>query len=173
MATNVEIKAAVREPERLQALVEGVSDTPCEVIPQEDTFFVTGKGRLKLRTLSSDSGQLIYYERDNSRGPKRSDYLISPTVNPESLEVLLAASLGVRGVVRKTRRLYMVGKTRIHLDEVDGLGSFLELEVVLSAGESAGEGETIAADLMTKLGIEENDLIDGAYIDMIEARTAS
>ena len=171
MATNVEIKSRVRNPEALLARVREVAGESCEIIEQEDTFFYTHNGRLKLRILSPDCGQLIHYEREDERGPKSSYYLISETADPASLKALLAASLGVRGVVRKTRRLYMIGRTRVHLDEVDGLGSFAELEIVLEPGESEESGERTARDLMSKLGIQKSDLVDGAYIDLIESRT--
>ncbi len=137
-------------------------------IAQEDTFFHTPQGRLKLRVLSADRGQLIYYERADSSGPRRSEYFISTTNEPQSLKTLLSASLGVRGVVQKERLLYHVGITRIHLDQVTGLGSFLELEVVLNSGESEEEGQAIAAELMAKLKIEPSDLVEVAYIDLLD-----
>ncbi len=171
MATNIEIKARVEDLEKLKARVEELSDTPVTVIPQEDTFFHTARGRLKLRVLAPDDGQLVYYRRQDVSGPKRSDYLISSTVDPESLKKVLASSLGIRGIVRKERLLYMVGNTRIHLDQVEGLGSFLELEVVLCPGQSEEEGQEIAAQLMAKLGIQDADLVDVAYIDLIEDTT--
>ena len=70
--------------------------------------------------------------------------------------------------MRKQRFLYIIGNTRIHLDEVEGLGTFLELEVVLSGGDSLEQGQTIAAELMTTLGIQNTDLREGAYIDLLE-----
>lgn len=169
MATNVEIKARVGDPDRLQSLVEALSDTPATVIPQEDVFFYTPGGRLKLRVLARDHGQLIYYERQDETGPKQSNYVISFTSEPDTLQAVLAGALGVRGIVRKQRVLYMVGNTRVHLDEVEGLGSYMELEVVLELGQSEEEGQSIAAELMEKLEIDEGDLIEGAYIDLIEA----
>jgi len=63
-----------------------------------------------------------------------------------------------------------VGQTRVHCDEVDGLGHFMELEVVMKENQSAVEGEEIAKDLMSKLGIEETDLIEGAYIDLLSSQ---
>jgi len=168
MATNIEIKARVEDPAGLRVLIESLSDKPCEVIHQEDTFFDSPRGRFKLRVLSPESGQLIYYERADLPGPKRSDYFISSTDDPESLKTVMARALGVRGVVRKVRRLYFSGNTRIHLDEVEGLGCFLELEVVLEPGQSAGQGQAIAASLIDSLGIEPGDLIEGAYLDLIE-----
>jgi adenylate cyclase class IV len=64
----------------------------------------------------------------------------------------------------------MVGNTRIHLDEVEGLGSFLELEVVLGPGESMEAGVATATGLVTELGIQESDLIQTAYIDLLESK---
>ena len=78
-------------------------------------------------------------------------------------------ALGVRGVIRKTRYLYMVGQTRIHLDDVEGLGHFMELEVVMQEGQSDVEGQAIAEDLMHRLGFREDALIEGAYMDLIES----
>lgn len=167
MATNIEIKARVEDWEGLRELVEKLSDTPCVTLLQEDTFFRAPRGRLKLRVLAPDSGQLIYYEREDASGPKRSNYLISGTADPDALKAVLAACLGIRGVVRKRRLLYQVGNTRIHLDEVEDLGTFVELEVVLSPGQSEGQGEAAAAELMARLGIEDSDWVEVAYIDLL------
>jgi predicted adenylyl cyclase CyaB len=81
---------------------------------------------------------------------------------------VLELAYGIRGVVRKTRYLYLVGQTRIHLDDVDGLGQFMELEVVLEEGQSDAEGQRVAENLMWALGVEQSDLIDGAYMDLLE-----
>jgi predicted adenylyl cyclase CyaB len=167
MATNIEIKARVTDLESLRQRVEALSDTAGELILQEDTFFQTPRGRLKLRVMAPDNGQLIYYERSDEAGPKRSDYLISVTSEPESLKAVLSAALGVRGQVRKERWLYWVGHTRIHLDQVEGLGTFMELEVVLQPGQSAEEGQLAAETIMQQLGLQETDLIEGAYIDLL------
>ena len=168
MATNIEIKARVRDIDAVRAIAERLSDLPCTVLSQEDTFFHTPQGRLKLRVLAPDRGQLIYYERADAAGPKRSEYFVSPTDDPSALKAVLTPCLGVRGVVRKRRSLYRVGNTRVHLDEVEGLGSFLELEVMLGPGQSDKEGQTIARELMTRLGVQECDLIEGAYMDLLE-----
>ena len=168
MAANIEIKARVDNFEALKARAESLSDKPLEIIPQEDIFFNTQKGRLKLRILAPDLGYLIYYERPNQGGPKRSDYHLSETRDPESLKTALSLALGIRGVVKKTRYLYMVGQTRIHLDEVEGLGHFMELEVVMRAGQEDAEGQFIAEDLMRRLGVPEDALLEGAYMDLIE-----
>ena len=168
MAANIEIKARVDDFEALKARAESLSDKPLTILPQEDVFFHTPKGRLKLRIQAPDQGYLIYYERADHGGPKRSDYHLAETNDPDNLKSTLALALGVRGVVKKTRYLYMFGQTRIHLDDVEGLGQFMELEVVLKEGQSDAEGQAIAEDLMRRLGVREDALLEGAYMDLIE-----
>jgi predicted adenylyl cyclase CyaB len=168
MARNIELKAVVHDMDGLRRRAEAMSDTPCQVIEQEDTFYYTPRGRLKLRQLGVDYGQLVYYLRGDSHGPKHSEYSIFETDQPEQLQAILAAAYGVRGVVSKVRSLYLVGQTRIHLDEVQGLGQFMELEVVMQPEQSDAQGERIAQELMERLGILPGDLIDVAYIDLLE-----
>jgi predicted adenylyl cyclase CyaB len=168
MPTNIASKAKVKDAKRLRALIEELSEAPGTGISQEDTFLQKKKGRLKKRTLSPEHGELIYYERDDVSGPKRSNYLVYTTSDPNSLKAALSAFLGIRGVVRKQRSFYQVGQTRIHLDEVEGLGTFLELEVVLNPGQSDEKGAVIAAELTAQLGIPESDLVEVAYIDLLE-----
>jgi predicted adenylyl cyclase CyaB len=168
MPSNIEIKARVRDLDQIRRRAEELSDTPVEVIPQEDIFFKTPQGRLKLRILSQNSGQLIYYTRPDREGPKRSDYHISLTSDPENLKHVLDLAYGIRGVIRKTRYVYLDSQTRVHLDDVEGLGQFMELEVVLREGQEDAEGQAIAESLMAALGIESSDLLEGAYIDLLE-----
>ena len=167
MPTNVEIKACVNDRERLAHLAASLSGGPPTVLRQEDTFFRVPAGRLKLRKHGPAQGELIFYRRPDQTGPKSSDYSISVTTEPDTLRDVLAAALGVVGVVRKERRLYLVDRTRIHLDRVDGLGDFVELEVVLRPGQSEEEGRATAADLMRLLEIDPVDLIAGAYLDLL------
>lgn len=169
MPSNIEIKARARDFAEIRRRAEGLSDTPVEVIPQEDTFFNTPQGRLKLRILAAEQGQLIYYTRLDQEGPKRSDYHIFRTSDPQNLKRVLELAYGIRGVVRKTRYLYLVGQTRVHVDDVEGLGQFMELEVVMQEGQSDADGQAIAENLMTRLGVERSDLLEGAYMDLLEA----
>ena len=169
MPSNIEIKARIRDFDEIRRRAEQLSDTRMEVIPQEDTFFNTPLGRLKLRVLSEDKGQLIYYTRPDQEGPKRSDYHISLTSDPENLKRVLELAYGIRGIVRKTRYLYLVDQTRLHLDDVEGLGQFMELEVVMREGQSDAEGQLIAEGLMAALGVERSDLLEGAYMDLLES----
>lgn len=168
MPSNIEIKAHARDWPRLLRSAAELSDTPVQVIKQEDTFFHVPTGRLKLRIFSPAAGELIFYQRPDHVGPKQSQYVIAPTAAPATLKETLAAALGVRGVVRKCRLLYLAGQTRIHLDEVENLGRFVELEVVMEPGQSPAEGQRIATELMARLGIAKEDLIVRAYVDMLE-----
>jgi len=170
MPANIEIKARVRDFAALQRRAAALSDTPVQVIPQEDTFFIVPRGRLKLRQLGEDRAQLVFYERPDQGGPKRSNYHIFETRDPDNLKTTLALALGVRGVVRKTRRLYLAGQTRIHLDDVEGLGQFMELEVVLRPGQSDTDGQAVATRLMQDLGVLPEDLLEGAYMDLLEGK---
>ena len=170
MPANIEIKARARNFEGIKSRAETLSDAPVQVIPQEDIFFNIEHGRLKLRILAPDQGQLIYYTRPDQDGPKRSDYHISISADPINLKHVLELAYGIRGMVRKTRYLYLVGQTRVHLDDVKGLGNFVELEVVLKEGQSDADGKNIAEELMSALGVERGDLIDGAYMDLLEKR---
>jgi predicted adenylyl cyclase CyaB len=134
---------------------------------QEDTFFEISTGRLKLRVFDSRRGELIYYSRADFRAAKESTYLISKTDEPETLKAILAIVAKVQGIIRKHRQLYLVGQTRIHLDTVENLGQFIELEFVLRDDQAATEGHKIIQDLMEQLGLKEEDLIAKAYIDLL------
>ena len=172
MPSNIEIKARTQNFEEIKSQAEKLSDKPVEVIRQEDIFFNTPHGRLKLRVLA-DHAQLIYYTRPDQQGPKRSDYHITHSTDPENLKRVLELAYGIRGLVRKTRYLYLIGQTRVHLDDVQGLGQFMELEVVMAEGQSDAEGQAIAEGLMSALSVDRGDLIDGAYLDLLEKQSAS
>jgi len=167
MARNIEIKARIDSIESLWPLVVNIADEgPIEII-QDDTFFPCSNGRLKLRAFSDHGGQLIFYQRPDSADPKQSFYVISPTASPDTLRQSLTLAYGERGRVQKHRKLFMVGKTRVHLDRVEGLGDFLELEVVLGEGEPNEAGVSIAHALLEKLGVSHHQLIEDAYVDLL------
>ena len=167
MAKNIEIKAWAGDFNRQKTIAKTLCKHPGEQIWQEDIFFNISKGRLKLRIFDSGSGELIYYIRADSSGPKVSQYEISVINEPESLKNILTSSLGVRGVIKKQRALYKIGFTRIHFDQVEGLGNFIELEFVMQDYISKNEALQTVENLMKKLEIQDNQLINTAYIDMI------
>ncbi|MCX6095086.1 MAG: class IV adenylate cyclase [Candidatus Bipolaricaulota bacterium] len=168
MPRNVEIKARLRDPEAVRRRAADLSDAPAVVLDQEDTFFRVPEGRFKLRTFPNGRGELIYYDRQDEAGPKTSEYFVHRTQDPATLRDLLARACGIRAVVRKRRTLYLAGRTRIHLDEVEGLGSFLELEVVLEDDMESEEGATIADELLDRLGVPAEDRVACAYVDLLE-----
>ena len=92
------------------------------------------------------------------------------TAEPETLRQVLTLAHGRAGRVRKHRTLYLRGRTRLHLDRVEGLGDFLELEVVLAEGEAAEAGAAEARDLMARLGVPAQALVETAYVDLLAAR---
>ena len=173
MARNIEIKSRIDSIDSIVPAVTALADSGPFEIAQDDTFFACERGRLKLRMLSQHEGQLIFYRRGDRKGPKESSYIITPTTSPGTLRESLSLAYGEVGHVRKKRTLYLAGRTRVHLDRVEGLGDFLELEVVLEEGESAETGEAIAQGFMQKLGLSPDQLIEGAYIDLLGGAGAS
>ena len=167
MPSNIEIKARLADLPRARALAAAISDTPPQTLQQRDTFFNCAHGRLKLRELGTGESELIFYDRANVPGARQSDYEITPVAAPGTLTHVLRRAMGVTQVVEKTRVLYLVGQTRVHLDSVVGLGDFLELEVVLRSDQSPADGHAIAAGLMQRLGVHESDLLAIAYADML------
>jgi predicted adenylyl cyclase CyaB len=169
MARNVEIKARARDVAEIRKKVSAIASPP-QALAQTDTFFVVPRGRLKLREFGDGSGELIAYERANDTGPKESSYTVARFDDVRALSAALSRSLSVRGRVVKRRDVFLVGRTRVHLDLVDNLGTFVELEVVLRDHESASAGEREARELMERLGIAPDDLVPDAYIDLLERK---
>ena len=167
MARNVEVKARIDSVESLLPHARALAGGDAERIEQDDTFFACAHGRLKLRDFGNSTGELIHYERADTAGPKLSDYVRAPTSDPAALREALARAQGVIGRVRKTRWLLLTGQTRVHLDRVEGLGDFIELEVVLRDAQSAADGEAIAERLMCELGIARDRRLAGAYLDLL------
>ena len=169
MARNIEIKARIDSIEALAAKVASFADQGPLEISQDDAFFRCEQGRLKLRVISDTEAELIFYRRVDQVGPKESFYLRTPTADPAGLREALTQAYGQSGRVCKQRRLYLVGRTRVHLDRVVGLGDFLELEVVLRQDEAAEAGLREAQALMARLGIEARQLVAAAYVDLLAA----
>ncbi len=167
MARNVEIKARIESVAALAPTAGVLADSGPLTIFQDDTFFFCPNGRMKLRKLSDTEGELIFYQRPDQAGPKVSSYFLAPTSSPEALREMLALAYGVIGRIRKKRTLFMVGRTRIHLDQVEGLGDFLELEVVMGAEEALETGTRIAKELLRKLGVSTEQLVSCAYLDLL------
>jgi predicted adenylyl cyclase CyaB len=165
---NVELKGRLSNLAEAERIARETGGRGPVRLLQTDTYFGSHHGRLKLRQIRGDESraELIFYERGDVAGVRGSDYLISPVRDPESLKQALAAALGVRRVVEKTRTLYLLGNVRIHLDDVVGLGTFLELEAVLDGSVEEGEGEAVVGRLAAQFGIRETDTLAGSYVDL-------
>jgi adenylate cyclase class IV len=168
VARNVEIKARVDDLAAVRRKASAIASGPAEQFTHIDTFFVVPKGRLKVREFADGSGELIGYDRPDDAGPKLSAYSIATCHSARETCDALGRALTVRGQVKKRRELFVVGRTRVHLDEVEGLGSFVELEVVLRDGEPADAGEREASELMDVLNISSTQLVADAYIDILD-----
>lgn len=163
MATNVEIKASIPDLEPIRAKVARLTPVPSQIINQTDTFFVVPRGRLKIREFSNGSGELISYDRADRARPRESVYTRVACQNVRPLLQALSSALQVRGIVAKQRELFLVGRTRVHLDQVESLGSFVEVEVVMEPGEPVEHGHREAHDLLRGLDIPERALVAQAY----------
>ena len=166
MARNVEIKARVASIEAVLPRARALAQHDAELIAQDDTFFRVPHGRLKLREFADGSAELIHYRRPDTAGARLSDYVRMPVPQPGVLREALQRALGAIGRVRKQRLLLLVGATRIHLDRVQGLGEFIEIEVVLRDDQNEVDGVQIAERLMHDLGLAAAPRIAGAYVDL-------
>ena len=171
MARNVEIKARVESIDAVAARAAAIAGQGPFEFPQDDTFFTCPNGRLKLREFSPDRGELIFYRRADKAGPKESFYVRTVTGDPAGLRDCLTLAHGQVGRVQKHRTLFLVGRTRLHLDRVTGLGDFLEIEVVLDDGESTDSGISEANDVMARLGVDSAQLVEAAYVDLMTGPT--
>lgn len=173
MPVNIEIKARLDDIEDVKDRIEDLTHSKPELLRQRDVFYKTTNGRLKLRQFHEGTAELIYYERSDDAAASSSIYHRVQIPHPAETHEILKNAMAVRGTIEKIRMLYLIGQTRIHLDQVNHLGDFIELEVVLKAGQSEQEGIQTAEYLCEKLGINEKNLIDVAYIDLLEARQAN
>jgi len=171
MARNIEIKARAVNYDTLRESAAALSDQAPLTFRQLDSFYEVPSGRLKLRRFDDGSpAEMIYYQRDDRDGPKVSFYMRSPVANAEATHALLSAALETRGNVSKERLVYLVGRSRIQLDRVDGLGDFVEIEVVLAEEDDEASGEAEAHNLFQKLGIAREDYVPGSYIDLLNGK---
>lgn len=151
---------------------------------QVDTFFRVTSGRLKLRqeyTEEGEKAELIPYLRPDTPGPRASDYLVIPIDKSGTLERLLAEMLGITGQVIKNRELWLLDNhtVRVHLDTVEGLGEFCEIEALVK-DDGRDEIDTCFNEqtkrthtLLDLLGIAKQDLIGQAYIDLLQSSRES
>ena len=166
---NVELKALDPDPARTLAVALALGAEDRGVIVQRDTYFRVAQGRLKLREEQPGEAHLIAYERPDAAEVRVSSYRVVPVPDPGGLRAALAATLGVDVVVAKRRRLLLWETVRIHLDEVEGLGSLMELEAVAGAGSDLTREQAQVARLRAELGIDDARLREGSYADALRA----
>jgi homotetrameric cytidine deaminase len=165
---NVELKARDPDPEATAARCLELGAEDHGVLFQRDTYFARAAGRLKLRDQAADGSQLIAYRRPDATGPEESSYVIAPVAAPEELSEALHAALGTTVVVVKRRRLFIWEDVRIHLDQVEGLGTFLEFEALVGPGlnDPATAREKVQT-LRAWLAVGDDALVAVGYSDLL------
>ena len=164
---NIELKCRCRDLAEALAIVRTMSpivDTGTQ--HQIDTYFPVPHGRLKLREIVGIRAELIWYDRSNEARSRKSDYRLTPITHPAELKASLAAALGIRGQVIKRRHVLLWHNVRIHLDEVEDLGSFIEFEAVMSPGEDEATGHARLKHLCEVLSLTDADYLDRSYADL-------
>ncbi len=164
---NLEFKVRIDDPEALLAKARSLGAELWGDLRQTDTYFATKHGRLKVRETSGHQSELISYDRDEEAPDRPSDYALIAFKDAGELRAALSRTLGVVAVVRKRRTLLVLDTTRIHLDNVDGLGHFLEIEVPVTDQQSAAERMSA---LLAGLGFTRDDCIRGSYADLVIGR---
>ena len=169
---NIEIKARLRDVDAAHRALAQYGAARAETLHQRDVYFYARRGRLKLRiithaTATTPGAELIAYERADAARPRASTYERIPVPHADALLRGLDATLGRRGEVRKTRDVFLHTNVRIHLDDVVGLGNFVEIEAVVDATHAEPACHAQAATWMQRLGIRPDDIEPRAYIDLL------
>ena len=166
-ARNVELKCRCRDLAAAAAALAPLNPRDAGVMVQVDTYFHVPHGRLKLREIVGVRAELIWYDRTDAAEARNSDYRLTPVSHPAELAASLGAAVGVRGTVRKSRHLLLWHNVRIHLDDVAGLGTFVEFEAVMSPGETEAEGHRRVAQLCAVLSLTPGDRLETSYSDLL------
>jgi predicted adenylyl cyclase CyaB len=169
---NLELKARYADHASAKTVLQSLGASHEWSLRQVDTYFVVPRGRLKLREQEGRAvGELIAYDRPNETAVRASDYELVPVADPAALKSALARTLGVRVVVTKRRTLWTWHNVRIHLDQVESLGTFLEFEAVLDSPDEPDGPSRERLDQLTRLlQIRDEDRIAGSYSDLLESR---
>ena len=170
---NIEIKARTSHAAAIrQYLLRNGAD--CKGTDyQTDTYFIVPHGRLKLRQGSIENN-LIFYERNDQPGPKQSNFQLTPVADGEQMKALLTKALGVKVVVAKKREIWFIDNVKFHIDELEGLGDFVEIE---ASNKTADIPVHILHEqcqrYMQAFGIREEDLVYNSYSDMMIQSTSA
>ena len=165
--TNIEIKARCPEPDRIRAIMQKKNADFKGVDQQVDSYFKVPEGRLKLREGNIENS-LIFYKRPNEGGPKQAEVYLYHTGSGSGLKVILTKALGLPVIVKKKREIYFIDNVKFHIDDVEKLGSFIEIEAIDTTGEISTDKLIEQCQLyMEILGIGKEELIDCSYSDML------
>jgi adenylate cyclase, class 2 len=165
--TNIEIKARCANPQAVEAILRTHNARFMGIDHQIDTYFNTPNGRLKLREGNIENA-LIFYNRPNQAGPKQSDIILYKTQPQASLKAILIQSNGILAVVDKKRQIFFIENVKFHLDVVEGLGNFVEIEAIDEHGDIGYEALLAQCSFYMHLfNIQEADLMTNSYSDMI------
>jgi homotetrameric cytidine deaminase len=164
---NIEVKALDPDPERSLAVCRELGADDRGVLVQRDTYFKVSSGRLKLREEEGARATLVQYDRPDAARARLSAYRLVPVDDADALKAALGASLGTLVVVDKRRHLLVHGAVRIHLDQVEGLGTFVELEGVAAPESDLSDERTQVERLMDALGIDESRILQDSYSDRL------
>jgi adenylate cyclase, class 2 len=164
---NIELKARDREPAASLAICRALGAEDCGEIAQSDTYFEVAHGGLKLREEKPGRPHLIQFERANELQQRESRYRIIEIGEGAALCAALADALGIRGIIVKRRRLLLWRSVRIHLDEVEQLGTFIELEAVAPPNSDLDHEHQLIAHLRDSLGITDARLVAFGYAEQL------
>ncbi len=170
MPTNLELKARYPSRAEAHARASACGASAHGTLLQTDTYFRVPRGRLKVREIAGSGAELIYYERSDATAERWSRFIREPAGEPAGLIRVLASAFGVLAVVRKRRELYIFRDARIHIDEVEDLGTFVEFEV--TGGETPASVATMK-DLREAFGIGDEIVVKVSYSDMILGKRIS
>lgn len=162
---NLELKARVSDAQDAERRARQLGAADAGVLRQVDTYFDAPKGRLKLREINGIEAQLIGYDRPEDQAQRYSQFRVVAVSDPAGMKALLSESMGLRGTVAKRRHLYLWNDCRIHLDQVEGLGAFLEFEV-LSRGDACSDWDRMEA-LLLHFSLADQDAIRASYSDLL------
>jgi adenylate cyclase, class 2 len=170
---NVEIKARCSDPVFIRNYLLQNNAEFRGLDEQTDTYFNVTTGRLKLREGTIENN-LIFYNRINQAGPKNSHFKLVKVEDAAGLKETLIESCGIKMVVRKRREIYYIGNVKFHIDEVPGLGGFVEIEAGnILADKTEEELSKQCHYYLNEFGIKEEDLIADSYSDMLLALNVS
>ena len=166
MHKNIEIKARFDHPEKIRDILKSFNARFIGRDHQIDTYFNANSGRLKLREGNIEN-RLIFYKRANQKGPKQSDVILYQSATPEVLKKLLIESMNILTIVDKIREIYFIDNVKFHIDDVKGLGTFVEIEAIDEKGIISKEELNKQCEYYLDLfGITGDDLVEDSYSDI-------